>query len=40
MWGNESPQDHKPKEGCLMVNIIAGQKAIGKFFTNMGLEKN
>ena len=36
MWDDESPQDHKPKEECLMVNIIAGRKAIGKFFYQYG----
>ncbi|MEY8232867.1 transposase [Oscillospiraceae bacterium 50-16] len=32
MWDDESPQDHKPKEECLMADIIAGRKAISKFF--------
>ena len=37
MWDDESPQDHKPKEEeCLMANIIAGRKAIGKFFYQYG----
>ncbi len=40
MWDDESPQDHKPKEECLMVDIIAGREATGKFFTSTGLEKN
>ena len=36
MWDDESPQDHKPKEECLMVEIIAGQQATGKFFYQYG----
>ena len=24
MWDDESSQDHKPKEECLMADIIAG----------------
>ncbi len=39
MWDDESPQDHKPKEECLMVDITAGRKATGKFFTSTGLDK-
>ena len=39
MWDDESPQDHKPKEECLMTDIIAERKATGKFFTSTGLEK-
>ena len=36
MWDDESPQDHKPKEECLMADIIAGRKAMSKFFYQYG----
>ncbi len=36
MWDDKSPQDHKPKEESLMVDIIAGRKAAGKFFYQYG----
>ena len=36
MWDDESPQNHKPKEECLMVDIIAGRKATSKFFYQYG----
>lgn len=36
MWDDKPPQDHKPKEVSLMGNIIAGRKAIGKFFYENG----
>ncbi len=36
MWDDKSPQDHKPKEERLMVDIIAGRKAAGKFFYQYG----
>lgn len=39
MWDDESPQDHRPKGENLMVNIIAGRKAAGKFFISTGSEK-
>ena len=40
MWDDESPQDHKPKEECLMTDIIAGRKATGKFFYQYGFGEN
>ena len=40
MWDDESPQDHEPKEECLMADIIAGRKAIGKFFYQYGFGEN
>ena len=40
MWDDESPQDHKPKEECLMADIIAGRKATGKFFYQYGFGEN
>ena len=40
MWDDGSPQDHEPKEECLMVDIIAGVKATGKFFYQYGFGKN
>ena len=36
MWDDESPQDHKPKEECLMADIIEGRKAMSKFFYQYG----
>ena len=36
MRDDESPQDHKPEEECLMTDIIAGRKATGKFFYQYG----
>lgn len=39
MWGEEQPQNHEPKEECLMVDIIAARNAVGKFFYSYGFGK-
>ena len=36
MWGDEPPQDHEPKEECLMVDIVTARQEIGKFFYQYG----
>ena len=36
MWDDKPPQDHTPKEECLMVDIIAARQEIGKFFYENG----
>ena len=40
MWDDESPEDHEPREECLMVDIIAARKATGKFFYRYGFGEN
>ena len=36
MWDDEPPQDHEPKEECLMVDIATARQEIGKFFYKYG----
>ena len=36
MWDDKPPQNHKPKEECIMVDIIADQQEISKFFYENG----
>ena len=36
MRDDKLPQNHKPKEECIMVDIIAAQQEIGKFFYENG----
>lgn len=40
MWDDKLPQDHKAKEESLMANIIAGRKAVSKFFYQYGFGEN
>ena len=39
MWDEKPPQDHQPKEECLMVDIIAARKQVGKFFYEYGFNE-
>ena len=36
MWNDKPPQDHRPKEECLMVDIITAWQEVGKFFYAYG----
>ena len=36
MWEEEVPHDHRSKEECLMIDIIAARQEIGKFFYTYG----
>ena len=31
MWGEQPPHNHRPREECLMIDMIASRQEIGKF---------
>ena len=39
MWDDKPPQNHKSKEECLMVDMIAARQEIFKFFYEYGFSE-